>query len=172
MKTASFTGHRPERLGGYDKANPKNRLAIAFLRDAVARLKKEGYTSFISGGALGTDQWAAEVVLEDQELELVVAIPYKDYGSNWPPGRNTPGSREVLADLCSKAKKVHVVCEGSYAPHKNHERNKWMADNSDTIVAVWDGGDKGGTASAIRNAKKQGKRIIRYNPKTDSEELV
>lgn len=57
MKAVSFTGHRPERLGGYDKAHPKNQKVIEFLRKAIAKARDDGFEEFISGGALGVDQW-------------------------------------------------------------------------------------------------------------------
>lgn len=172
-KAVSFTGHRPERLGGYDKNHITNILVCAFLRQACERLRSEGYEDFISGGALGVDQWAAEIVL-DMGLKLTIAIPFAAYGENWPPE-----SRQILEDLKAKANRVVVVCEGSYFDEKgkpqhwkNHKRNQWMGDNGNAVIAVWDGGEKGGTASAVRYSKKIGNRFIRYNPLTKLEEEV
>ena len=162
MKTVCFTGHRPEVLGGYDKDAPLNLKVRENLRKAVKAFKELGYRTFISGGALGVDQWGADAVLEDPELELVIALPYKDYGSNWPPE-----SQAYLAGQCKKASKVHVVCEGEYAGWKNNERNKWMVDNSDAVIAVWNGAEKGGTAHCVKYAKEKGKPMFRYDPATD-----
>jgi uncharacterized phage-like protein YoqJ len=165
-KVACFTGHRPDVLGGYDKEAPKNVEVRNFLREHVQRLKGDGYTTFISGGALGVDQWAADVVLEDPELELVVALPFKDYGNNWPPE-----SQVILKDQCSKAKRIHIVCEGDYSPHKNHLRNQWMVDNCNLVIAVWNGFPKGGTASCVRYAQRVGKPMLRYNPEDGSVDM-
>jgi len=132
----SFTGHRPERLGGYDSKHPKNQKVIEFLRKAIAKARDDGFEEFISGGALGVDQWAAEVVLE-LGLKLVIALPFAKYGENWPVE-----SQAHLAFLKSKASKVEIVCEGEYFENgkaqtwKNHERNKWMMNNSELIIAV------------------------------------
>jgi uncharacterized phage-like protein YoqJ len=72
-----------------------------------------------------------------------------------------------------------MVCKGGYFDEngnpqkwKNFERNKWMSDNSEVVIAVWDGGKEGGTASAVRNAKKKGQKVIRFNPVTKQEEPV
>ena len=165
-KTASFTGHRPGRLDGYDKNSPLNSEVRAFLRSAIERLKNEGYEYFISGGALGVDQWAADIVLE-MGLKLVIALPFATYGENW-----LKPSQDELSAQKEKAFKVHVVCEGPYAPWKNHERNKWMAENSSVVVAVWDWQGDGGTANAVRGAIELSRRIIRYNPLTKHEEPV
>lgn len=164
--TVSFTGHRPSRLGGYDKRVGVNADVCTFLKSAIERLKAEGAEDFISGAALGVDQWAAEIVLE-LGLNLTLALPFAGYGENWPLE-----SRQHLEELKKKANRVVIVCEGEYKPHKNHERNKWMLDNSQVVVAVWDGGTEGGTASAIRGVKKAGKRVLRFNPMTKAEEPV
>ena len=39
-----------------------------------------------------------------------------------------------------------------------------MVDNSDIIIAVWDG-TKGGTYNCVQYAKKKNKEIIQINPK-------
>lgn len=44
------------------------------------------------------------------------------------------------------------------------KRNEYMTDNSDIVIAVWDG-SKGGTANCVRYAKKLNKEIIVINPK-------
>jgi len=172
MKAASFTGHRPERLGGYDKTAPKNQKVIEFLKSAIERARDQGYEEFVSGGALGVDQWAAQVVL-DLGLKLCIALPFAKYGENWPLE-----SQQYLEELKKKASRVVVVCEGEYFENgkaqtwKNHERNKWMKDNSELVIAVWDGKPEGGTASACKGAKKAGKTFIRFNPDTEKEEPV
>ena len=145
---------------------------IEFLRKAIAKARDDGFEEFISGGALGVDQWAAEVVLE-LGLKLVIALPFAKYGENWPVE-----SQAHLAFLKSKASKVEIVCEGEYFENgkaqtwKNHERNKWMMNNSELIIAVWDGKPEGGTASAVKGGKKAGKAFIRFNPDTEAEEPV
>ena len=58
--TVCFTGHRPEALGGYDETTGINVEVRKFLAEAVTLAILKGYKTFISGGALGVDQWAAE----------------------------------------------------------------------------------------------------------------
>jgi hypothetical protein len=108
MKAVSFTGHRPERLGGYDRHHPTNQIVRNWLREVIQRLQKEGYEEFICGGALGIDQWAADIILE-LGFKLVLAIPYEDYGSNWPDE-----SQKCLAEQRAKASRVVMVCKGGY----------------------------------------------------------
>lgn len=164
--TVCFTGHRPDVLGGYDREAPLNKDVRTFLSSAIQRLYEKGCRKFITGGALGVDQWAAEILVERNDVEHTIALPYASYGENWPEE-----SRKHLADLCSKSW-VHVVCEGGYAAYKNHVRNQWMVDRADLVVAVWNGALKGGTASCVDYAKKKTKDFLRYNPTTKAEEPV
>lgn len=43
------------------------------------------------------------------------------------------------------------------------KRNEWMIDNSDAIIAVWDG-TPSGTANTIEYARKQGKPVLVIDP--------
>lgn len=165
--TACFTGHRPDVLGGYDESAELNLAVKAWLHDAVGRLIAKGFDTFISGGALGVDQWAADAVLAYPEAKLIIALPFASYGSNWPPN-----SQERLKALCDKAFKVEVVCEGGYEAWKNHERNKFMVDRAGVVVAVWNNSGDGGTASCVRYAFGRGKDFLRFNPFTRAEEPV
>jgi len=164
-KAVSFTGHRPEPIGGYGPNQTKDEIC-AFLRQTIKKLSDEGFDEFISGAALGVDQWAADVVIE-MGLRLTIALPFAGYGENWPQE-----SRDYLEAQKAKASKIVIVCEGEYKPHKNHERNKWMLDNSSIVVVVWNGSAEGGTASACRGLKKSGKRYIRYNPISKQQEPI
>ncbi len=165
--TACFTGHRPDVLGGYDKDAHVNLLVRSFLREAIEESIASGIDHFIAGGALGVDQWAADIVLDYPNVKLVMALPFAAYGENWPEA-----SRAELKRQCDKAHVVHVVCEGEYATYKNHMRNQWMVDNSSLIIAVWNGSGDGGTASCVRYGYQKSKTFVRYNPLTDWRQPV
>ena len=63
LQSVSFTGHRPNKLGGYDeKCNKIVDIKNALLYDII-RAYEKGYTNFISGMAIGVDTWAAEAVI-------------------------------------------------------------------------------------------------------------
>ncbi len=40
------------------------------------------------------------------------------------------------------------------------KRNRYMVDNSDIVIAVWDGRSGSGTGATVNYAKKQGKKVI------------
>ena len=47
-----------------------------------------------------------------------------------------------------------------------HNRNKYMVDKADLIIAVWNGSIEGGTAACVKYAKQKRKPIIQINPET------
>lgn len=56
-----FTGHRPEKLSLSE--NEVKHLLEKAIDNAIA----DGYVTFITGMAKGTDIWAAEIVLEKKK---------------------------------------------------------------------------------------------------------
>jgi uncharacterized phage-like protein YoqJ len=86
-KTWCFTGHRPNKLYGYDRNNAGNLQLCFAIRDAVKYLHlTHGIDTFISGMALGWDIWAALEVLELKEtypIKLICAIPCKDHSNKF-----------------------------------------------------------------------------------------
>lgn len=144
----SATGHRPDKLGGYTKKATYNLRKIAW-----EFLKVNPCDKVISGMALGWDMaWAeAAIVLG---IPTVAAIPFKGQERMWPSE-----SQKRFNTILTGCSEVVIVSEGSYNPYLMQVRNRWMVDNSDTVVALWDG-SKGGTGNCITYATKQNKPII------------
>jgi uncharacterized phage-like protein YoqJ len=163
-KTACFTGHRPNKLGGYNENNPIMLNVRRRLDSAITQAIRAGYTDFISGMALGVDIVAAEIVLdkkkEYENIKLIAAVPFEGQEGNWPEH-----SQERWRKVMSQADEIVYVCEPGYAAWKMQKRNAWMVDNSQAIIAVWDG-TKGGTGNCVEYAKKakHKPKIAHINP--------
>ena len=142
------TGHRPDKLGGYsdDAFNKLERIAYNWLH--TNRPER-----VISGGALGWDQALAQAALYDG-IPLTLALPFPKFWIKWPKK-----SQDYLELLVSQADKVVYVCEEGYAAWKMQARNKWMVDNCQSVLALWNGTD-GGTANCVRYAEQTGRPII------------
>lgn len=157
VDTVCFTGHRPSKLKRYDTSWIEARLS-----DAVIRAADKGVHTFISGGALGIDQWAMEIVLvirgRGLPIELVVARPFPSQDAVW-----LKDMKLHYAGLLAQANKVVDVSPDPYTPGKMHARNRWMVDHSDALIAVWNGSD-GGTASTVRYAESKGKPVLLIDP--------
>ena len=142
------TGHRPNKLGGYswESRNKVYRVAAEWLQ--VNRPSK-----VISGMALGWDQALALAAVRN-DIPLVAAVPFREQPKAWPAA-----SQAEYYDIIDEAEEIVYVCDPGYAPWKMQKRNEWMVDNSDTVLALWDGSD-GGTGNCVKYAGKVNKPII------------
>jgi len=176
MLKVCFTGHRPDKLGGYDWNTPKNQNIIEALGRKIEELtNNEDETHFICGGALGIDQMAFDIcrIFRDQfyGLTIEVAIPFLKQDVKWNFYDGLRWRQQLnAADKITRVDKlenykIKGYDDDIYYPAKMQKRNEYMVDNSDIIIGVWNG-TKGGTANCIKYAQKQGKKIFILNPET------
>lgn len=162
-KTVCFTGHRPDKLGGFDPNNSLAKKVKESLQFSIIKCIENGYDTFISGGALGVDQWAAEIVISLKvkypHIKLIIARPFPSQDKVW-----NPQSKKVFQEICSKADSVVDVSPDPYTAWKMQVRNDYMINNSSLVIAVYDGSE-GGTGNAVKSAIKKNKTIITINPK-------
>jgi uncharacterized phage-like protein YoqJ len=167
--TVTFTGHRPDKLGGYREDSPVAAAVRRALDDIVRRtVRKYPGVVFLSGMALGVDQWAAEAVLRARDsglpCRLMAAVPFEGQQDRWPHE-----SRERYLRLLERCDLVEVL---RYGPPPSPEmarrlllaRNRWMVERSRVVLAVWDG-TPGGTAHTIRLALAMGRTVVRFDPR-------
>ena len=148
MKTCCFTGHRPQKLHiRTDELRKK-------LTDAINEAVAEGYTTFITGMAPGTDLIAGDILvnLGNPDIKLICAVPYprfpKNFEYEW---------REMYERVKSSADEVHFICK-QYKPDAFHLRNEWMVDRSSLVISVYNG-ERGGTLNTINYAERKGVRV-------------
>lgn len=140
----SVTGHRPDKLGGWKVPNPTYNAVLHALRETFKAMRP---TMVISGMALGVDQWAAQVCIDDG-IPFWAAVPFAGQEAVWPEY-----SRARYKYLLSRAAGSTIVSDGGWAASKMHIRNQWMVDRCHLLVAVWNG-TPGGTASCVAYAEK------------------
>ena len=51
------------------------------------------------------------------------------------------------------------------------KRNKYMVDNSQIVIAVWNG-KPSGTANTVKYAREQGKTVIVIDPQTLETKII
>lgn len=151
--TATFTGHRPQKCGGYDEQNPTALWVKAKLAEEIDLAIREGCTTFISGGAIGTDIWAAEIVL-NRGKSLVIARPFPSQHDRWPDH-----SQQRFFAVLELADHVEDVSPDPYQPWKMMVRNRWMVDRAGRLIAVYDG-TAGGTSHCV-DYGRQKQRLLR-----------
>lgn len=154
-----ITGHRPNKLYGYDLSHPK---WIELEQKIKKILIENNCTEAISEMALGVDTIfaiaALELRKEGHNIRLHCAIPCKNQSGNW-----SSKDKKLYDCILSKADEVMLVSNEEYTPWLMQKRNKYMVDNSDIVTAVWDG-SKSGAANCIEYAKKNDKKIIYVTP--------
>jgi uncharacterized phage-like protein YoqJ len=168
MVKISFTGHRPDKIGGYNNEKPQLSLFVEnWLAEVTERIiDRFNNVEFISGAAQGVDTIAAEVILKhketyiDKNIQLTMAVPYKNFGERWPQP-----ARDRLQKILNIADKTVYVREAYTGPIVLQIRNEWMVNNSDIVIAVWDG-SSGGTMNCAKYAEECKRKIWRLNPLT------
>jgi uncharacterized phage-like protein YoqJ len=177
IKTVCFIGHRPPQIGGYEQ-NPTMAFVKRSLRDAIRRAIKRRVETFISGGARGVDQWAAEIVLDtrrreinesyhkESSIKLVIAQPFPSQSAKWPQD-----ARRQYDKILQKADRIIAVNDDPYAARKIQKRNEWMVENSDAVIAVWLG-TAGWVSDTVDYAREKGKPVLVIDPVKQSEKWI
>ena len=161
--SVAFTGHRPQKLPfGFDETDPR---CVDFKRrlcNSIEMMILEGYTHFISGGALGMDMYAAEAVLtlreQYPEITLEIAIPHDGQTAKRP---------QSLRDRAERIRE-----EADVITWIAHEYTKRCRIRSGTTTwcriaaCCWQcfDGQPGGTAQTIETAHRLGRLVTVVRP--------
>ena len=154
------TGHRHS--GFTFERNPEN---IRFSRynlmlySEIKCLISFGYNHFISGMAEGADLDFAKAVIHLRDTEklpiiLECALPYPVNPSKRLIEYNK--ERDFILSKCDRLSIVSPYYHGGCM----QKRNCYMVDKSDTVLAVWNGKESGGTWNTIKYAQKNQKPIV------------
>lgn len=157
MKIA-VTGHRPDKLGKeYLLVGPHTDYIREKLLLALDPFMKYQPT-LITGMALGVDQLFAKIAIANV-LPFIAALPCRNQDKLWP----NP-SKRLYHELLSKATMIIYVHDGEYTKSCMQERNEFMVDNCDLLIAVFDG-SPGGTYNCVEYAVNNNTSILRIDPK-------
>lgn len=158
------TGHRPNKLGGYNKSDQLNQKIITALKSRLERLQaNHPDLEACSGMALGVDQWWADLCSQ-LKIPWIAFIPCAGQWNRWPQS-----SRDEWHRIIQGAKDVRMVSNKPYWNGCMQARNlamvNWtcwldretgMQGMHNTLpglcVAVWNG-TGGGTYNAIQTCR-------------------
>lgn len=118
------------------------------IKEKLFQLKTD---AAVVGMALGFDMLVAEVCIENN-IPFVAAIPCRGQTRTWPK-QEIDRYRKII----EKAYKTTVVSSGEFQVWKLFERNKWIVNRSNFVVAYWDGDPQGGTYHCFKYAQEKGK---------------
>ena len=161
-RVCALTGYRPQKMPwGEDERDPRCAEFKFRLREALEYLIGQGYTDYLSGGALGFDLMAAEIVLSLREkypwVRLIMVIPFDGQADRWPPEQRQRRQRIIEAS----DRVIHI----SHAYEKGvlFRRNHYMVNAAELVLAVFDG-RPGGTAHTVAYAHSRGVKVLRLPP--------
>ena len=143
-----ITGHRPPDLGGYSEV--AFQVLVTLAKEKIVLLKPR---AVIQGMALGWDQAVATACWE-LNIPYGAYIPFEEQPISWPKE-----SRFRWATLRDHAT-VERVFGKKYDAELMKVRNMAVVDDSDKMLANYNGYVHSGTGHAVNYAIKQKKEVI------------
>lgn len=149
-KTVAFTGHRHINT---DVSVLKEKLA-----EVVHQQYNNGYRAFITGGAMGFDLLAAEVVLELQQvfsdIQLLCATPYCGHHLYFKEE-----DKQRYINIADKAT-TNILLSAYYYKDCFLHRNDYMLAHCSLLVAYYNQSIRSGTGYTVRRANRNNTPII------------
>ena len=160
MKTACFSGYRPEKFSFIMHRGVDAYLALEKrIEKTILQAVDDGYSCFMCGMAKGFDLVAGSIVMALKEswpelsyVDLVAVVPFQDHGFSGNPWH-------VLHEMVLGAASDVVVLSPEYHSLVYHDRNHYMVDHSSRLICYYDG-KKGGTDQTVKYAGEQGLTIV------------
>lgn len=173
----ALTGHRPNKLGGYDIATPAyKRLQLDMEYYIEYQLTTHDVVYCHSGLALGADTIWSKAILAMKER-----YPKRVFFHAEIPMMNQKDAWFKKSDIDFWHKQVELADTSTVYDEDFHnydesmrkrmagkvlnQRNIGMIDHADVLLAVYDGTTSGGTKNAITYAESKGKEIQYIDPK-------
>ena len=142
------TGHRPEDSEPESYVRTKARVKLQYPNKSGLVIE-----TFITGMAAGFDLWAGDEAL-NLGLDVWAAVPWKGH-------KPRKGDEALYERILAGASKIVWLNDSETYPGAfvYPNRNHWMVDNCDAVMAYWSGKEKGGTYECITYAREAKKPI-------------
>ena len=165
-KVCTFKGYDYKDLYGYNFSDDRYKELSERVKNVIIDLiEKKGCDTFITGGSLGFDKIVYYVVdalkMKYPHIKNCLAIPFKNQNSKWYA--NDLNDYEYMKEKANSVVYVDTVEGynttggevGVFNPKKLKVCHEYMIDNSDYMVALYRGDDKGGVSYCISYAKSK-----------------
>lgn len=162
----SLTGHRPNKLAGYDLRKPFYYQLHKKLLHIVKKIVQDNPDKIIwlhSGMALGADTvwgFVAKTAKKEypNQIKFYAEIPVLSQSNIW----KQQVDKDRWQELYHLADDKNIYGE-KYTPQVMQLRNIGMINHADLVIAIFDG-SKGGTENAVTYAKKENKDLLIIRP--------
>ena len=154
MKSLYITGYRPHELGIFNDKHPGVPVIKKALENHLRPLIEDGLEWIVISGQQGVETWAAQVVLELKahypELKYSIITPFLEQQKNWNEHKQA-----AYMHIVSKAYFVTSVTKRPYeAPWQFIEKDKFIIDNTDATLLVYDEENEGSPKYVLRLIEK------------------
>jgi len=162
-KVCSFTGYRTKKL---NESLMRGSLTLEDLTDILEYEMKQmldrGFETFQCGMASGADLLFAKTALrlkkEYPPVRFIAVIPCLEHDKGW-----NHADRTACREAAEQADEVIMVSNTRYYDGCMAKRNRYLVDNCDELLAIYDG-RPGGTMQTINFAKERGIRVTVIDP--------
>lgn len=171
IKACCFTGYRPNKFDfDFTPENPEYKQLENKLLNEITAASDAGCREFLCGMAWGFDILAGEAVTLLKKLrprdnvKLIAVVPFLGQEKAWDNAW-----KKRYEKLLSAADRI-VYIGREYTKWAFHQRNRYMVDNSDTVITFFDG-KSGGTAATLRYATANNKKIVNLAAENENEQI-
>ena len=143
MKSLYITGYRPHELGIFNDKHPGVPIIKKALENQLRILIEDGLEWIVISGQQGVETWAAQVVLELKNeypaIKYSIITAFLEQEKNWNEHK-----QETYMHIVRKADFVTSVTKRPYeAPWQFIEKDKFIIDNTDAALLVYDEENEG-----------------------------
>ncbi len=164
--SCTISGHEPNNLPW--RKNEESSKCIFFkllLHVRITLTILSGYDTFYTGMNLGVDLIFGEIIAELKkqkiQIKLIAVIPYEKHYKKW----STQYQQRYLNVLreCDDI----IILNKEYNSNCIEQKNEYLIKHVNRLIAIYDGKRVNSkTFKAILMAKKLGREITYFNPKT------
>ena len=137
------TGYRSYELGIFNDNDPKAAVIKYCLENNLNSLLEKGLEWVITGGQLGTEQWALEVAekiaMTNFELKTSLMYPFSEFGNNWKEDKKI--KLKELEENCDFSAKVSSRPYESPQQLRNYQR--FMLEHTEGCLLLYDKENEG-----------------------------
>ncbi len=154
MKSLYITGYRAHELGIFNDKHPGVAIIKTALENQLRVLIEDGLEWIVISGQQGVETWAAQVVIELKndypELKYSIITPFLEQEKNWNEHKQA-----TYMHIVSNADFVTSVTKRPYeAPWQFIEKDKFIIDNTDGTLLVYDEENEGSPKYVLRLIQK------------------
>ena len=172
QKGLAFIAHQPKSSPfTEDEESPACARLGEVLRVEIMHRAKQGYEAFYCGADRGGGMLFAEQVLQVKNTEypsirLICVIPYENRAGRWPER-----GRERYFRLLEQASE-EVLISRRYTRDCYERQNRYIVDQANVLLAVYNGSSKGGAARTLEYAGSRAKEIVLLDPNTLARTVI